>query len=62
MIGLIVALLGIGLMIYSVLGSTRIGAGGTSGIGVVGPVQLCPGILLIVAGIVVFILSKPKLK
>jgi hypothetical protein len=62
MIGLLVAFLGVGLLIYFLLPTMGIWQRGSSGIGAFGPVQYCPGMLLIVIGVVVFTLSKPKLK
>ena len=61
-IGLIGALLGVALVIYSLSRTIRIGAGGTSGIGAIGPLEICPGIMLITAGLIALVVGKPKLK
>jgi len=61
-IGFIGALLGVALVIYSLSRTIRIGAGGTSGIGAIGPLEICPGIMLITAGLIALVVGKPKLK
>jgi len=61
-IGLIGVLLGIAMVIYSLSRSTTIGAGGASGTGVISPLQICPGVLLIIAGLTVLALGKQKLR
>jgi hypothetical protein len=61
-IGLIGALLGVAIVIYSLSRTIRIGAGGSSGVGAIGPLDICPGVMLITAGLTALVAGKPRLK
>ena len=57
--GLSAVVLGVFLLIYMLSGAMHFTA--TSGIGAIGPFQICPGTLFIVGGLIALILGKRKL-